>query len=153
MVADGMQLLANSPHLLALSLPDVELECGEKPTDLPRTNGFNGSNSSNGSIGMSAGSGLGRKGSEAIIGGGGGAEASPRNAFTRCLLRHLCINATWRRLGLDFRCLAVVPVTLLDLKNVSGASTARNEVQSNQQPPPYLNLLLKLQPQRLSPSI
>ena len=51
--------------------------------------------------------------------GTGAAAGEEEDAFVFTLRRHLCLNWMWQRLGLGFRCLAVLPVTLLDLKNLA----------------------------------
>lgn len=40
-------------------------------------------------------------------------------AFFQSLRRHLYLNWMWKRLGVDFRCLVLISVTLLDLKNLA----------------------------------
>jgi hypothetical protein len=103
----GIDVFSLSARLLSVTSSPVEIESGEKiysssvPCEDPTTSN-----------------------SPIISRHEASHESRGNDVFTTNLMNHLRINKMWNRIGLDLRSVAVVSVTLIDLKNLSSSPMA-----------------------------
>uniref|UniRef100_A0A7S2BZT7 Uncharacterized protein n=1 Tax=Octactis speculum TaxID=3111310 RepID=A0A7S2BZT7_9STRA len=126
-IGQGDALLA-SPSLLSIRTPLPTLQCGE---DLERIHSGFSSGDGGDSLRWTKDvdphhhrhhGGTGRHGPGGHDGSSsssGLSAALTEEPFTKSLQKQLQLNAVWKFLGLNHRCVAVMGVTLIDLKNLS----------------------------------